>query len=174
MVNDRRKERDPGAKREVLSMAAARYDPDWATDPYEASGEPDDVEVIDASKAKDSLLITHDLSDDELRRFVGFDVHYDLMPLFGFIPQWAWLSVMNVAVGVCLGLATSRSARGLVVGGTAFPAVVLGVLGILCAGRRRRARARGPCEGRTVTISPRGSPSASRARGRRRSWGSAP
>ena len=51
-----------------------------------------------------TLSITHDLTNDELKRFYGFDFFYDPKPLFGFIPQWIWLIPIVAAIGFFHGL----------------------------------------------------------------------
>jgi hypothetical protein len=143
------------AHQEGLSMAAARYDPDWEPDPYEAYWEPADAKAIDPAEPKDALSVTHDLTDDELRRFVNFDVFYDPMPAFGFIPQWVYLSAFWAVLGAVCGL-TFGNASAIVLGGSAFSAAFLGLAELRFARNRQRARELGLCDGRTVTITPRG------------------
>jgi hypothetical protein len=132
---------------------------DWEPDPFESpwsSGEPLDPQPRGLAYSKKTLSITHDLTDDELRRFVEFDVYYDPMPMLGFIPQWLVIVLITGAAGAGMGLMTASTTMAMVQGGLALPIVMLGILHITAAAHRRQARASGLCDGRTVTISPRG------------------
>ncbi len=140
-------------------MSAHLNDLDWEPDPYEArwaSWETPDRPAIGPSVAKKTLSVTHDLTDDELRRFVEFDTYYDPMPMFDLIPQWVVIAMFFAAFGAFAGLMAGQSTVAMVVGGLILPLVFLKMLEAIAAERRRHARAIGLCEGRIVTISPRG------------------
>lgn len=142
-------------------MAAPRHDPDWEPDPYDASWaswDEDDPEEKVPPEDKDALSITHDLSDDELRRFLNFDVFHDPMPRFGLIPQWVQLVAFTGLMGFFLGVGmrTRPPIVGMLLLGLGLPAFFMGLFGVWTAGQRRQARALGLCHGRVVTISPRG------------------
>ena len=57
--------------------------------------------------------LQHDLTDDELKRFVDFDVFYDPMPWFGFIPQWTLLAAIGAIVSAMIGLGRPGSTLGI-------------------------------------------------------------
>jgi hypothetical protein len=140
-------------------MAGHWNDPDDDPDPREPSRdewEPDDEDAAQPAVKKDVLSVTHDLTDDELKRFVSMDVRYDPMPLFGFIPQWVWFTLLNAVIGCFIGLCIARTASSIILCGLMYPPALLGLFEIMAAGRRRHVRAIGLCDNRTVTISPRG------------------
>ena len=134
-------------------------DPDWEPDPYEAPwalSEPLGPQAIGRGHPKNLLSVTHDLTDDELRRFVNFDVYHDPMPLLGLIPQWVLLASFAGAAGAVAGLGTVNTNPAIIFGVLTFPVLFLGILDLMAASRRRHAQALGLCEERTVTVSPRG------------------
>ncbi len=139
-------------------MNARLNDLDWEPDPYEApwaSGEAPGRPPA-AAMTKKTLSVTHDLTDDELRRFVEFDVYYDPMPMLGFVPQWGLIGVFFVMAGAVVGLIAGQSKVAMIAGGMVLPLVFLKLLEHHVAERRRHARAMGLCDGRIVTITPRG------------------
>jgi hypothetical protein len=140
-------------------MNARLNDLDWEPDPYEgrwAAGEAPERPEASAAMTKKVLSVTHDLTDDELRRFVEFDTYYDPMPMLGFIPQWVLIAMFFGTFGAVAGLMSGQSRVAMVVGGLILPLVFLKMLEGVAAERRRHARAIGLCEGRIVTITPRG------------------
>lgn len=139
-------------------MSAPWHDPDWEPDLY---GAPSAASARFGAPTtglgpKKMLSVTHDLTDDELKRFVNFDVWYDPKPLLGVIPQWVLIALIAGAVGASMGLSVVAPGRVVMLGGLALPILALGSLEITAAARRRHARALGLCEGRTVTITPQG------------------
>ena len=137
---------------------APRYDPDWGPDPLAAPWEPGEGKAVGPREPKDKISITHDLDDDELGRFLGFDAFYDPLPWFGLIPQWVVIVVLCGMVGLLLGLGKPpRDAVILsLVGALGLPIAMLLLLVYVCAARRRRVQSIGLCQGRIVTISRRG------------------
>ncbi len=134
-------------------------DPDWRPDPYEApwtAWEPPGPLAAEPENAKKTLSITHSLTDDELRRFVDFDVFFDPMPMLGFISQWVLMVSIFGAAGVISGLALSQSMKAMMIGGLMVPSLGLSLFHVAVTSRRRLARALGLCEGRIVTISAQG------------------
>jgi hypothetical protein len=134
-------------------------DPNWDLDPDDEIGETwesADDEMFDTYGHKDVMSVTHDLTDEELRRFVNFDVFYDPMPMFGFISQWVWFLAVLAVLGALGGFAAFRSRTALVFGGLLTPIVMLRVMESATERRRQQARQLGLCDGRIVSVSPRG------------------
>ena len=99
-----------------------------------------------------SLSVLHDLTDQDLRRFLELDFFYDPKPLFGFLPQWVVLLAILGAMGG--GLACLKSASISTAGAAAVGTATLfaGLL-IFAAGHNRRAAiACGWHRGRRYTI----------------------
>jgi hypothetical protein len=104
------------------------------------------------------ISITHELSEDDLRRLLNFDTFYDPIPLLGVIPQWIY-----VLVGISSLFSFAAARRfpsvpfwfcgiiGLIAG-----LVHLGVSTLVFANNRRLALQAGVCEHRSATISPQG------------------
>ncbi len=140
-------------------MAEHWNDPEWDADAEEViweEWEPDEPPAAVPDGGKNVVSVTHDLTDDELRRFCNFDVFYDPMPSLGFIPQWAWFIGFTAIAGAVIAFALFRSRMALVLGGLIAPIVIVRLLESRAEGRRRQARAEGLCDGRIVSISPRG------------------
>lgn len=106
---------------------------------------------VDATK---SISVTHDLNDDDLRRFVNCDAFYDPMPLLGFIPQWVWLMPLTAAMGFVFGVARLGSFRTGLLMAPVLCLIVLVVLIVKHKSNRHRANTLGFCEARTLTITP--------------------
>jgi hypothetical protein len=140
-------------------MAEHWDDPEWDADAEEVireEWEPDEPAAVVPEGGKHVLSVTHDLTDDELRRFCNFDVFYDPMPSLGFIPQWAWFVGITAAAGALAAFAFFQSRMAVVLGGLITPIVVLRIQESGAEQRRRQARTLGFCDGRIVSISPRG------------------
>jgi hypothetical protein len=138
-------------------MDAREDDPDRESNPYEAPRAalgPLDPRAMAPAGHKKAFAITHDLTDQELRRFVNFDVYHDPKPMLGLVPQWVAIALMAAAAGALGGLTAVGSSRAIAFGGLTSPVVVLMMLDVAAAVRRRHARALGLCEGRTVTVTP--------------------
>ena len=88
-------------------MVSRRFDPDWDPDPLvPARSAPEQRRRMPGkfSAGEGWFSLQHDLTDDELKRFVDFDVFYDPMPWFGFIPQWTLLAAIGAIVSAMIGL----------------------------------------------------------------------
>ena len=96
--------------------------------------------------------LQHDLTDDELKRFVDFDVFYDPMPWFGLIPQWTLLAAIGAIVGAMIGLGRPGSTLGLVLRASLMSAGFLLLLDLVARGSRAHARRLGLCDNRVVCI----------------------
>jgi hypothetical protein len=134
-------------------------DPDRDADAEEMiweEWEPDEPAAAVPDGGKHVLSVTHDLTDDELRRFRKFDVFYDPMPSLGFIPQWAWVVGLTAIAGALVAFAFFRSRMAVVLGGLIVPIVVLRLQESAAKHRRQQARELGFCDGRIVSVSPRG------------------
>ncbi len=134
-------------------------DPDRDADAEESiweEWEPDEPAAAVPDGGEHVLSITHDLTDDELRRFCNFDVFYDPMPSLGFIPQWAWVVGITAIAGALVAFAFFRSRMAVVLGGLITPIVALRIQESGVEQRRQRARMLGFCDGRIVSVSPRG------------------
>ncbi len=139
-------------------MSARWNDPEWDPNPYEAkwaSSEPPGAKSLRSPDHKEALSVTHDLTDDELRRFVNFDVFYDPMPFLGRIPQWAVFVLFAAMFGALGGLTVPRKSTitTVVIGAVMCPVLILGLFDLATAVSRHHARAIGLCDGRTVTVS---------------------
>src|SRR3954447_20551748 len=124
-------------------MDARGYDPDWEYDPYEApqaASGPLGPRAMAPAGHKKAFAVTHDLTDQELRRFVNFDVYHDPKPMLGFIPQWVVIASSLAAAGALGGLSAVGSNRAIAFGGLTLPIVVLMILDVTAAVRRRHAR----------------------------------
>jgi hypothetical protein len=140
-------------------MAEHWNDPEWDADPEDViweEWEPDEPDATAPDGGKHVLSVTHDLTDDELRRFCNFDVFYDPMPMLGFIPQWAWFIGFTAIAGALAGFALFQFRMATLFGGLITPIVVVRILESAAERRRQQARALGLCDGRIVSISPRG------------------
>ncbi len=116
----------------------------------------DDASTPVAEPPRDVLSVTHDLNDRELRRFAGFDVFHDPMPVLGFIPQWLIVMVVAGLAGALGGFVLSRDKMAALVTAGLAPVATLVLLELQVASRRRLAREQGLCGGRIVSISPLG------------------
>jgi hypothetical protein len=130
--------------------------------PYEAPraapGHWDGGEVGPPDDAEAPIAVPHDLTDDDLKRFVDCDAFYDPLPLFGVVPQWAWLLALFTAMGGAAVL-FRRSVFQWPVWAGIWPAMGVYMLLMVSLGaafRRRRARRNGLCDGRVLVIDPRG------------------
>ncbi len=103
-----------------------------------------------------SLSITHDLTDDELKRFYGFDFFYDPVPLFGFIPQWIWLIPVIAAIGFVHGLGMMHSVKAGMVESPVVALIVTILMMLLIRYKRATVRSATLCEKRTLTITAKG------------------
>jgi hypothetical protein len=103
-----------------------------------------------------SISITHHLTDDELRHFVECDVFFDPMPLFGFIPQWIWLILITLSLGILFGMIQLHSLLAAVLLAPVTSLIMFAVLILMCKARRDSARVAGFCDNRTLTITPDG------------------
>jgi hypothetical protein len=140
-------------------MAEHWNDPEWDADPEEViweEWEPDEPAAAVPDGGKYVVSVTHDLTDDELRRFCNFDVFYDPMPSLGFIPQWAWFAGVIAVASAIIAFALFRSKTAAVLGGLVVPIVVVRLQESAAESRRQQARALGLCDGRIVSVSPRG------------------
>ena len=90
--------------------------------------------------------MTHDLTDEDLRRFVNCDVFYDAKPLFGIVPQWVCYLALLVPILFCFTFPLTQS-PGISAGcAVALGAVVLGFMVLLSRSTRTVARLAGLCE----------------------------
>ena len=131
------------------------YAPPGATDPGRVETLlplPGFVSAGPLSPAGASLSVLHDLTDDDLKRFVELDFFYDPKPMLGFVPQWLFLVVI---AGLCGGIATWgkwESAPLAVAVTIAAPFLLATSLSFVAGHNRRAARAGGFLEGRRITI----------------------
>jgi hypothetical protein len=140
-------------------MAEHWNDPEWDADAEEViweEWEPDEPAAAVPDGGKYVLSVTHELTDDELRRFCNFDVFYDPMPSLGVIPQWAWVVGLVAIAGALVAFGFFHSRMAAVLGGLIAPIVVLRLQESAVDHRRQQARALGLCDGRIVSVSPRG------------------
>jgi hypothetical protein len=101
-----------------------------------------------------AISVTHDLTDEDLRRFVNCDVFYDARPLFGIVPQWVWYLASVVAVLFFVSFPLTHS-PGISAGcAVALGAVVFGIMVLFARSTRALARLSGLCDKRTLAITP--------------------
>ncbi len=144
---------------EIINMNNKKSE--WEFNPYDAPRSKMGQfgpQFTAPSGQKTAFSVTHDLTDDELKRFVNFDAFYDPMPLFGFIPQWVMLAVVTAGLGGVFGAMNTRGNQAWAAGFGALvgPLVALAALDFRARERRKQARAQGLCDGRTVTVTPEG------------------